>query len=260
LPDKRTVLLIDNNAAVVEIVRTLLERNGCRVKVLSGTSRVLDVIAEDEIDLIVSDVNPPAIDGFELARRVKADPAGAEIPMILLTALSSLEDEFEGYLAGADAYLTKPFRARDLLAAVDHVLEKKTVTTSSGRLSALQEVARVLAVVPFERRKAVESGMRKAGFELDFESGLTRALQRIDRERFHLLICETGGDKECVRQVREFLEHFAMATPVIFIHPQSEPPQVSLNDPQFKALALPVTPADLAEAARKAVLDFGGLP
>ncbi|MBK8206503.1 MAG: response regulator [Planctomycetes bacterium] len=260
MSSKPTVLLIDENPAVAEIITALLTRNGYQVEVLTTGEKVHDLLGQREVDVIVSDVRGTSLDGIELARRVRNDPATADIPIILLTAMASIEDEFEGYLAGADAYMTKPFRARELLAAIDNVLNRRTVSTSSGRLAVVQDVARVLAVVADERHRMVTAAMRQAGFELDYETELARAMSRIDRERFHLLICDTARDPQAVGEVREFLSHFALAIPVIFLHPRGAAPVLPLNDPQFHSLKVPATPAALAELVRKAILDFGGPP
>ena len=253
---KPTVLLIDDNEAVTDIVTALLKRNGFDVEVLRSAVGVLDILADRPVDVIVSDVQG----GHELVRSIRADPATADIPLVYLTAAASLEDEFEAYLSGADAYVTKPFRARDLLSTIDNVLNRKPMHTSSGRLAVVQDVARVLACVPDERHRLMRQGMKQAGFELDFESGLDRAFQRVDRERFHLLVCDTTKDPEAVAQVREFVSHFALAIPVVFLFSKDSPPRIAANDPQFVAVRLPTTPVELAEKVRKAIVDFGGLP
>jgi DNA-binding response OmpR family regulator len=257
---KPTVLLIDDNAAVSEIINAVLSRNGYEVEALTSAERVYELLAQREIDVIVSDVRMPGVDGFTLVRKVRGDPTSADIPIILLTALNSVEDEFEGYLAGADAYMTKPFRARELLATIDQVLNRRTPTTSAGRLAVMQDVARVLAVVSDDRQRMVSAAMKQAGFELLVEKDLNRALSRIDRERFHMLVCDTVQNPEAVTQVREFLSHFALALPVVFLHPRAAAPVLPANDPQFHSLRVPATPTDLAEMARKAIIDFGGPP
>lgn len=154
----------------------------------------------------------------------------------------------------------KPFRARDLLATIDQVLNRKPLNTSSGRLAVVQEVARVLACVADERHRMVRQAMKQAGFELDFETDLARAFSRIDRERFHLLICDTSKDPNSVQQVRDFVSHFALAIPVVFLHGKDDSPRVPANDPQFVTLRVPATPVDLSEKVREAIVDFGGLP
>jgi CheY-like chemotaxis protein len=260
MAEQTTILLVDNNTAVVGVVRQLLETGGFAVLVEPNIDRAERLLARTDIDLLVADVNPPEVDGMALVRRIKRDPATAETPVIVLTQQASLEDEFDAYLAGTDAYLTKPFRARDLLAAVRKLLDKSAGSSGGSRRAALNEVARVLAVVPDARRKAVEGGIRKAGFELAFETELSRALKRIDRERFHLLVCEASPEQGHDRQVREFMEHFALATPVIFFHPAAHKPEIPASDSQFRLMRLPVTPADLSEAAQRAIKDFGGPP
>ena len=254
-----TVLLIDSNEAVTEIVTALLSRNGYGVEVLRSGEGVLDFLAEKPVDVIVSDLQDSGA-GHELVRSIRSDAATADIPLVYLTALGTLEDEFEAYLSGADAYITKPFRARDLLATIDNVLNRKPLNTSSGRLAVVQDVARVLACVADDRQRLVRQGMKQAGFELDFETALDRAFSRIDRERFHLLICDTTKDPNAVAQVREFVSHFALAIPIVFLYAKDDPPRVAANDPQFVTLRVPTTPGDLAEKVRKAIVDFGGLP
>lgn len=115
------------------MISALLARNGYEVVVLESIEPVFEVLEREAIDLVVSDASRGGIDGFELVRRLRSDPAGADLPVILLTALTSIEDEFDGYLAGADAYMTKPFRARELLAAIDRHLNRAVQPRSLGR-------------------------------------------------------------------------------------------------------------------------------
>jgi DNA-binding NtrC family response regulator len=105
----------------------------------------------------------------------------------------------------------------------------------------------------------VTAAMRQAGFELRSEDDLASALSLLDRERFHLVICDTVHDSDAVAQMRSFLEHFALATPVVFLHPRNAMPVLPANDPQFHALRVPATSADLAELARRVISDFSGL-
>ncbi len=253
-----TVLLIDDNAAVSEIVGTLLARNGYDVVALDTVAGAPGALEEHQIDVIVSDVRLPDQDGLSLVRRIRGDPASADIPIVLLTAMKAIEDEFDGYLAGADAYMTKPFRARELLAVIDKVLNRKAAPVGATRRGSNDEVARVLAVVSDDRRRMVAAAMKLCGYELDFESTTAKALARVDRERFHLLVCDTVQSPSAVADVREFLMHFALALPVIFLHPRAAAPVLPANDPQFHALRVPATPADLAELARRTVTDFNG--
>ena len=255
-----TVLLIEDNDAVTDIVTALLMRNGYSVSLLPPTGDVIAHLKQQPTDVIVSDVGRDGTRDFELVKNIRSNPLTADIPLVYLTSLHSLEDEFEAYLSGADAYITKPFRARDLLATIDQVLNHKPMSTSSGRLAVVQDVARVLACVDESRQRLVRQAMKQAGFELEFEADLSRAFSRVDRERFHLLVCDTSKDPNAVADVREFLSHFALAIPVVFLHRKEDSPRVAANDKQFATVRVPATPGELADKVRKAMVTFGGLP
>src|SRR5207249_11911117 len=77
----------------------------------------------DRPDVVVLDVMMPQMDGFEVLRRLKADPSTAEIPVIMLTAKAQDADIFRGWSSGVDCYLTKPFNPMQLLTFVKRVLE-----------------------------------------------------------------------------------------------------------------------------------------
>ena len=101
---------------------------------------VLDFLAEKPIDLIVSDVRTSG-ESYELVKEIRSDPATADIPLVYLTSQTSLEDEFEAYLSGADAFITKPFRARDLLATIDDVLNRTETAMSQEHCFLATELA-----------------------------------------------------------------------------------------------------------------------
>ena len=87
----------------------------------------LRLTREHHPDLIVTDVQMPGMNGFELVERLKADPASSTIPIIMLTARGSLEDRVAGREGGADAYISKPFQSSELRAAVRGLLDQSEV-------------------------------------------------------------------------------------------------------------------------------------
>ena len=104
-----TVLIVDDDAEVREVLSRFLTREGYQpVAVASGES-ALDAVATDAPDLILLDLVLPGMDGFEVCRRLKADPATALIPVTILTADTDAEARTRGIDAGADDFLTKPF-------------------------------------------------------------------------------------------------------------------------------------------------------
>jgi CheY-like chemotaxis protein len=109
-----TILVVDDDAAIRElVVKTLASEH--LVYQASDGREALDLLRKlPSIDAVVCDVNMPRLDGYGLAKAVKADPALRTIPIILLTARDSPADHVAGIQAGAFFYLTKPFKARDL--------------------------------------------------------------------------------------------------------------------------------------------------
>ena len=111
------VLLAEDNADMRRHVVSVLV-GAFDVRAVSDGQRALEVLEERAPDVIVSDVMMPRVDGFELVRRVKADPRFAAVPVVLLTARAGSESVAEGLDVGADDYLAKPFSPRELLARV----------------------------------------------------------------------------------------------------------------------------------------------
>lgn len=121
--DKRfTVLLVEDN---VELLHLTQESLRAWFKVLCATNGVkaLEVLDRESVDVIVSDVMMPQMDGIELCRRVKQDFAYSHIPLILLTAKTTLESKVEGMESGADAYIEKPFSLKQLRRQIENLLK-----------------------------------------------------------------------------------------------------------------------------------------
>lgn len=118
------ILLADDNADMRDYVSRLLSDRYEVLAVADGQT-AWDAMQDRVPDLILSDVMMPVLDGFELLRRIRANPRTQEIPVVLLSARAGEEARIEGLEASADDYLVKPFSARELLATVD--AHKKTV-------------------------------------------------------------------------------------------------------------------------------------
>lgn len=115
------ILAIDDEANVRRIVQVILARAGHQVTLASDGVEGLEKVRQDRPDLVVLDVMMPHMDGFEMLKRMKADPEIANIKVIMLTARAQDADVFEGERLGADLYLTKPFNPNELLQAVEQV-------------------------------------------------------------------------------------------------------------------------------------------
>jgi signal transduction histidine kinase/DNA-binding NarL/FixJ family response regulator len=118
-----SVLVVDDNADMRAYLTRLLGPHWS-VRTTANGEEALAAVAEQRPDLVLTDVMMPRIDGFELLRRLRADTATRDIPVIMLTARAGQEASVEGLEAGADDYLAKPFRTEELIARVRVVLER----------------------------------------------------------------------------------------------------------------------------------------
>lgn len=132
---QKHVLAVDDENHIRRLIEVNLIRAGYRVTTACDGEEALARIREDRPDLVVSDVMMPKIDGFELLRRLQADPGTQDIPVIMLTAKAQDRDIFTGWQMGAASYLTKPFNPAELLTWVRRTLESVQPSASeSGRI------------------------------------------------------------------------------------------------------------------------------
>lgn len=118
MSERPRVLVIDDDESIVRLARHALTAKGFDVTIAANGEDGLEKARELKPDVIVSDVMMPRIDGHELVRALRADPAFALVPVIFLSALSSTEDRLKGFRLGADDYLPKPFHIEELAIRV----------------------------------------------------------------------------------------------------------------------------------------------
>ncbi len=122
-PPRSRVLVVDDIPKNLQVVGTMLRNQGYEVMPAICGADALEGVRVQVPDLILLDLMMPEMDGFEVCRRLKADPAVASIPIIFLTASNEMEHLVKGFEAGAVDYITKPFNAPELLARVRTHLE-----------------------------------------------------------------------------------------------------------------------------------------
>lgn len=121
---RKRVLLVDDEANLLLALEACLSAEGYAVLTASTAAEALIRLAEAIPDIIVSDIRMPGMDGYALARHLRASPRTKLLPIVFLTAKDALEDRLEGFKTGVDAYLTKPFENAELLAIVANILER----------------------------------------------------------------------------------------------------------------------------------------
>jgi PAS domain S-box-containing protein len=176
------ILVADDNADMRKYIRGLLAARHEVIAVGDG-EQALAAVRRRRPDLVVTDVMMPKLDGFGLIRALRADPATASIPVIVLSARAGEEATIEGIEAGADDYLVKPFSARELLARVQGQLELTR--------------ARLSIAASEERFHALADAMP----QIVYVSGPTGAMEFINRQWQDYTGLPTAGPDDLARAV-----------------------------------------------------------
>lgn len=118
------VLVVDDDPQIVKVMRLMLKIRGYEVlEALRGAEGV-QVAQEKKPDVILLDIMMPDIDGYDVFRQLRLDPATMDIPVIFVSAKASQEHVDTGLSLGAEGYITKPFQPEDLLEEISRVLGK----------------------------------------------------------------------------------------------------------------------------------------
>ena len=118
----RKILIVDDDLETVKLIGMMLERRGYEIVAAQTGTQALERVQEGIPDLIVLDIMMPDMDGYEVCRRLRANAATADVPVIMFTAKTQLDDKVAGFQAGADDYLTKPVHPNELASRVEAVL------------------------------------------------------------------------------------------------------------------------------------------
>ena len=116
------VLVVEDDDAIVDVLRRTLRQEGHEVRAATDGEQALSTAAEFVPDLIILDLGLPGMDGVEVCRRLRAD---GDVPILILTARSELDDRVEGLDSGADDYLVKPFERQELLARMRSLMRRR---------------------------------------------------------------------------------------------------------------------------------------
>jgi len=122
---KPTLLLVDDNEEILEFLEEELGDKYTLLKALNAEA-ALKLLQEESVQLIISDVMMPGMNGFEFCRLIKSDVESSHIPVILLTAKNTLQSKIEGLEIGADAYIEKPFSPEYLQAQISNLLMNRS--------------------------------------------------------------------------------------------------------------------------------------
>lgn len=223
--EKAKILVVEDNLALLEGIRELLEYSGYEVLTAENGREALEVLQENRPDLIVSDIMMPELDGYQFHAQVRENPDLLTTPFIFLTARGEKTDIRKGKEIGVDDYITKPFEDEDLLVAVraklnrwerlkEHREEqiadlkhKILLTLSHEFRTPLTYIINYAEMLDSEKDNVSEEEFH------DFMIGIRRGASRLNKlvEDFLILVeLETGEAEQAYRFRRRLIEDFSL--------------------------------------------------
>ena len=119
---KNRILVVEDEESLLKLESILLSSKGYSVTGVMDGRSALEEVRANKPDLVILDIMLPEIDGFEVCRQIKEDPAINHIPVLILTAKKNSQDIARGQQVGCDAYITKPFKSAKVLDMVHELL------------------------------------------------------------------------------------------------------------------------------------------
>ncbi len=137
------ILVIDDDTSINELIKVNLELGGYNVVQAYDGIKGFALAKQELPSLIILDVMMPEVDGFTVAKRVRENPSTKDVPIIMLTALSQLNDKANGFNIGVDDYLVKPFEIEELLMRVKALLKRTHQIPISASVKDLQTLGEI---------------------------------------------------------------------------------------------------------------------
>ena len=119
------ILIVEDDKELSQLFQKVLEKNGYQVKSASDGAQALEVLDKEYIDLIISDIMMPVMDGYELVSELRS--AGYQIPVLMITAKGSFDDMRQGFLSGSDDYMVKPVNVNEMVLRVGALLRRAQI-------------------------------------------------------------------------------------------------------------------------------------
>lgn len=150
-----TILVVDDDPEILRILESPLVRDGHGVHLAENGAQALSYLQRKRVDLILSDVDMPSMNGYELVRLVKEDPNTAEIPFLFFSAHDDISDRLKGLELGANDYISKPFLPKEVCLRVRNVLgqQAKRVERQASVMVAALDLIQLGIVVVSDREE-----------------------------------------------------------------------------------------------------------
>jgi putative two-component system response regulator len=172
MTDQGTLLIVDDNPNNLQVLSAMLQQAGYRVRPALGGAIALRSIAAAVPDLIMLDIRMPDMDGYEVCKRLKADAATRDIPVIFISALNETDDKVAGFRSGAVDYIAKPFQAEEVLARVHthlqlHRMQRRLEGLVEERTQELREAFESLRQSQTRYRRMLEQTIQAIAMTIE---------------------------------------------------------------------------------------------
>lgn len=164
--DIYTILIVEDNVELLMLMKHLLSRK-YRVETARNGGEAVEVIEKSEIDLIISDVMMPVMDGYELVKYVKNSVDYSHLPVILLTAKAQESDKMDALTVGADEYMTKPFKMKELQLRIDNLIANRQRISREFKQQSIEEVKVKNVTMPSPDNEFLDKAMACVHNHLD---------------------------------------------------------------------------------------------
>jgi DNA-binding response OmpR family regulator/CO dehydrogenase nickel-insertion accessory protein CooC1 len=145
MPEK--ILVVDDDLDTLRLVGLMLQRQGYQIIAATNGTQAITIAQAEKPDLVLLDVMMPDVDGYEVTRRLRSNPVTTQIPIIMFTAKTMVDDKVLGFESGVDDYLTKPTQPRELFAHVKAVLARGRKTTLASAPAPPRERGQMIGVM-----------------------------------------------------------------------------------------------------------------
>jgi DNA-binding NarL/FixJ family response regulator len=162
------LLVVDDEPGLREAVQAYMEDSGFTVDVASNANEGWDKLQKNTPELVITDIMMPQVDGYQFLKQMREDPRFKSMPVVFLTARGMTKDRIQGYNAGCDAYLSKPFDPDELVAIVENLLERRSSTDNPGEGTNLEEIARQLAEIKAQLQQRPAIAQTNPPIKIDF--------------------------------------------------------------------------------------------
>ncbi|MGB3614649.1 MAG: response regulator transcription factor [Elainellaceae cyanobacterium] len=165
------LLLVDDEPGLREAVQAYLEDSGFTVQVANNATDGWEKLQQFLPDLVITDIMMPKVNGYEFLKQMRGDDRLKTLPVVFLTARGMTSDRIQGYQAGCDAYISKPFDPDELVAVVEGLLERRSAVrseASNGENPDIAEMARQIAEIRTMLGQRTSITQASASVDIDF--------------------------------------------------------------------------------------------